>query len=169
MQLGVVGLGRMGGNIVRRLQRDGHQCVAYDRAQAAVQSVTDAGAKGAASLEDLVKALTDKPRAVWVMLPAGKITQETVDRLAELLESGDIIIDGGNSFYKDDIRNAKELRAKGNPLRRCRNVGRRVGSRPRLLHDGRRRQGGGRRARSHPGHAGARHRHDPAHPGPGRR
>ncbi len=113
MQLGVIGLGRMGGNIVKRLQRNGHQCVAFDRSADAVAKVVEAGAKGADSLESLVKQLSGAPRAVWVMLPAGKITQDTVDTLAGLLGKGDIIIDGGNSFYKDDIKNAKALQPKG--------------------------------------------------------
>ena len=113
MQLGVIGLGRMGGNIVRRLQRDGHRCVAYDRSKPAVDALVADGATGADSVADLVSKLSDKPRAVWVMLPAGAITQQTVDELATLLGSGDIIIDGGNSFYKHDIRNAQALRPKG--------------------------------------------------------
>ncbi len=113
MQLGVIGLGRMGGNIVRRLQRHGHHCIAYDRNQGAVEKLVDDGAIGASSLEALVGKFTETPRVVWVMLPAGKITGDTVDTLGKLLGKGDIIIDGGNSFYKDDIRRAKELQAKG--------------------------------------------------------
>ncbi len=113
MQLGVVGLGRMGGNIVRRLQRHGHDCVVYDRSKDAVEKLVPDGAKGAGSLQELVAGLTERPRAVWVMLPAGAITQQTVDQLSNLLGEGDIIIDGGNSFYKDDIRNAKALLERG--------------------------------------------------------
>ena len=113
MQLGVIGLGRMGGNIVRRLQKNGHHCIAFDRNKGAVEKLADDGATGASSLEDLVGKFTETPRVVWVMLPAGKITGETVDVLGKLLGKGDIIIDGGNSFYKDDIRRAKELQAKG--------------------------------------------------------
>ena len=113
MQLGVIGLGRMGGNIVRRLQKHGHHCIAYDRNSGAVDKLAEEGAKGASSLEDLVSKFTETPRVVWVMLPAGKITGETVDVLGKLLGKGDIIIDGGNSFYKDDIRRAKELQARG--------------------------------------------------------
>ena len=112
MQLGMVGLGRMGGNIVRRLMRHGHPCVVFDQNPAAVESLAKEGASGGRDLEGLVAKL-EKPRAVWVMLPAGEITERTVTRLSELLERGDIIIDGGNSFYKDDIRRAKALRAKG--------------------------------------------------------
>ena len=112
MQLGMVGLGRMGGNIVRRLMRKGHRCVAFDQNPAAVAALVKEGATGAADLKGLVAQL-EKPRAVWVMLPAGEITEHTVVQLGELLERGDIIIDGGNSFYKDDIRRARSLKAKG--------------------------------------------------------
>ncbi|WGF89197.1 phosphogluconate dehydrogenase (NAD(+)-dependent, decarboxylating) [Marinivivus vitaminiproducens] len=111
MQLGVVGLGRMGGNIVRRLAQGGHQCVAYDRNADAVAALGDVAA-GASSLADLVGQL-DAPRAIWLMVPAGAITEAAVQDLAGLLEPGDVIIDGGNSFYKDDVRRAKELAAKG--------------------------------------------------------
>ena len=112
MQLGMVGLGRMGGNIVRRLMRNGHPCVVFDQNPAAIESLAKEGASGGRDLAGLVAKL-EKPRAVWVMLPAGEITEHTVTRLGELLERGDIIIDGGNSFYKDDIRRAQTLRAKG--------------------------------------------------------
>jgi 6-phosphogluconate dehydrogenase len=112
MQLGMIGLGRMGGNIVRRLTRKGHQCVVFDRDPAAVKTLTGAHVEGSAGLADLVKQLA-KPRAVWVMLPAGEITEATVTQLGDLLEPGDTIIDGGNAFYKDDIRRAKALKAKG--------------------------------------------------------
>jgi 6-phosphogluconate dehydrogenase len=112
MQLGMVGLGRMGGNIVRRLMRHGHSCVVFDQNLAAIESLAKEGASGGRDLDGLVAKL-EKPRAVWVMLPAGEITERTVTRLGELLERGDIVIDGGNSFYKDDIRRAKALRAKG--------------------------------------------------------
>src|ERR1700675_4099941 len=103
MQLGMVGLGRMGGNIVRRLMRHGHCCVVFDQNLAAIESLAKEGASGGRDLDGLVAKL-EKPRAVWVMLPAGEITERTVTRLGELLERGDIVIDGGNSFYKDDIR-----------------------------------------------------------------
>ena len=112
MQLGVVGLGRMGANIARRLMRDGHQCVVYDRDPQAVAEVVKDGAAGATDLKDLVGQLKP-PRAAWVMLPAGAPTEETVAALGDLLQSGDTVIDGGNSFYKDDIRRAKALAAKG--------------------------------------------------------
>src|SRR6185437_6319969 len=106
MQIGIIGLGRMGGNISRRLMKAGHHCVVFDvNADARAAQAKD-GADAAASLDAMVKALGEKPHAVWVMLPAGKITEETVARLGELLAADDIIIDGGNSFYKDDIRRA---------------------------------------------------------------
>ena len=112
MQLGVVGLGRMGGNISHRLMLAGHQVVGYDRDEKAVADIAGKGATASSGLKDMVAKL-QAPRAVWVMLPAGKITEATVQELAGLLESGDTVIDGGNSFYKDDIRRAKELAAKG--------------------------------------------------------
>ena len=112
MQLGMIGLGRMGGNIVRRLTRNGHQCVVFDQNPAAIKALTGDGITGADDLKKLVGQLT-KPRAVWVMLPAGEITETTVMLLGELLDEGDIIIDGGNAFYKDDVRRAKALKAKG--------------------------------------------------------
>jgi 6-phosphogluconate dehydrogenase len=111
MQLGVIGLGRMGGNIVRRLARHGHQSIVFDQNQAAIESLARES-RGAASFKDLVGKL-DTPRALWLMLPAGEITERTVMQLAELLSPDDVIIDGGNSFYKDDIRRAALLRQKG--------------------------------------------------------
>jgi 6-phosphogluconate dehydrogenase len=107
MQLGMVGLGRMGANIVRRLLRDGHRAVVYDVSPDAVHQLEGEGATGATSLEDLVAKL-ETPRAVWLMLPAA-IVQETLDQLADHLEPGDIVIDGGNSYYRDDIARAKQL------------------------------------------------------------
>src|SRR5271157_1702782 len=112
MQIGVIGLGRMGGNISRRLMRAGHRCVVYDANPSASAALSQEGAQAAHSLADLVKRLDEKPRAVLVMLPAGRITEDTVAELGGLLKAGDIIIDGGNTFYKDDIRRAKELAAK---------------------------------------------------------
>lgn len=112
MQLGVIGLGRMGGNIVRRLTQKGHQCVVFDQNPAAIEALVGQETTGANDLEQLVTRL-QKPRAVWVMLPAGEITERTVTRLGALLGAGDVIIDGGNSFYKDDIRRAQALKAKG--------------------------------------------------------
>ncbi len=112
MELGIIGLGRMGGNISQRLMRAGHRTVVYDRNETVVHGLADKGATASSGLADMVAKLTP-PRAVWVMLPAGKITEATVADLAELLDSGDTIIDGGNTFYKDDIRRARELSAKG--------------------------------------------------------
>ena len=112
MQIGIVGLGRMGGNISRRLMRAGHGAVVFDSNAKARAALAQEGATQAASLAELVKAL-QKPRAVWVMLPAGEITEETVQQLGELLDADDTIIDGGNTFYKDDIRRAKALEGRG--------------------------------------------------------
>jgi len=112
MELGIVGLGRMGANIARRLMRDGHRCVVYDVNPGVVESLAGEGAEGASSLEDLASKMT-APRAVWVMVPAGDITEKTVAGVAEVLESGDAIIDGGNSYYRDDIRRAAELSERG--------------------------------------------------------
>jgi 6-phosphogluconate dehydrogenase len=112
MQLGVIGLGRMGGNIARRLMRAGHECVVWNRTDAPVKALVDEGATGANSPEDLVSKL-QAPRAVWIMVPAGAPTEEMVRQLAALLAPGDTVIDGGNSFYKDDIRRAQALQAKG--------------------------------------------------------
>ncbi|VVN89479.1 phosphogluconate dehydrogenase (NAD(+)-dependent, decarboxylating) [Pseudomonas fluorescens] len=112
MQLGIIGLGRMGGNIARRLMLDGHTTVVYDRNTAFVSALSEEGATGVVDLPALVGAL-EKPRAVWVMLPAGAPTEETIDTLSQLLDADDVIIDGGNTFYKDDIRRAKALSEKG--------------------------------------------------------
>ena len=110
MQLGMVGLGRMGANMVRRLIKGGHQCVVYDRAAQAVEDLAKEKALGAASPADFVKKLV-KPRGVWLMVPAGAVDQ-TIAEFVPLLEPGDILIDGGNSYYVDDIRRAKELASK---------------------------------------------------------
>src|SRR5262245_10305279 len=111
-QLGMVGLGRMGANIVRRLMRDGHDCVVYDVNADAIKSLAGEGATGADSLADLAAKL-DAPRAVWVMVPAGELTETTVHDVADALSSGDAIIDGGNSYYRDDIRRAAEVADRG--------------------------------------------------------
>jgi 6-phosphogluconate dehydrogenase len=111
MQLGMLGLGRMGANIVRRLMRDGHECVVWDVSDDAVQALVKEGAIGAATLEEFTAKLT-VPRAAWVMIPAG-ITGKTVETLGGMFEKGDIIIDGGNSNYRDDIHRADALREKG--------------------------------------------------------
>ena len=112
MQLGMIGLGRMGGNIVRRLMRAGHSCVVYDKSTDAVRGLASEGAAQSRDLQDFVHQL-EKPRAVWVMLPAGAITHGTIVELSNLLERGDILIDGGNSFFQDDVRHAELLNAKG--------------------------------------------------------
>ncbi len=111
MQLGMIGLGRMGGNIVKRLMQGGHDCVVYDRDPEAVEALASAGATDAKDLADLISKLA-KPRAVWVMLPAGPPTEQTIAEIVGYLEPGDIVIDGGNSFYKDDIRRGKALKEK---------------------------------------------------------
>ena len=111
MQLGMIGLGRMGANLVRRLMRDGHRCVAYDVNADAVKGLAAEGATGADSLADFVAKL-DKPRNIWIMVPAG-IVEQTLTQLRPLLEHDDVIIDGGNSYYRDDIVRAKELKAYG--------------------------------------------------------
>ncbi len=112
MQLGMIGLGRMGGNMVRRLMRCGHECVVFDLDPANVARLADEGAAGARSLDDFVRALRP-PRAAWVMVPAGGPTEQTVNALAERMQRGDIIVDGGNSYYKDDVRRAAALAARG--------------------------------------------------------
>jgi len=112
MQLGMIGLGRMGGNIVRRLMKNGHSCVVYDKSTDAVHEFAGEGAAPSKDLADFVRQLT-APRAVWVMLPAGEITDATIVELGGLLAKGDIVIDGGNSFYQDDIRHAEMLKPKG--------------------------------------------------------
>jgi len=112
MELGIVGLGRMGANMARRLMRDGHKIVAYDVNPDAVSQLAGEGAEGASSLEDLASKLS-APRSVWIMVPAGEITEQTVDGVAAVLESGDAIVDGGNSYYRDDIRRAAKVGDKG--------------------------------------------------------
>jgi 6-phosphogluconate dehydrogenase len=113
MQIGMIGLGRMGANIVRRLmKKGGHQAVVYDKNDKTVATVADEGATGATDLEDFVRKLA-RPRAVWIMLPAGAITETAIDTLAGLLDRDDVVIDGGNTFWQDDIRRARTLREKG--------------------------------------------------------
>ncbi len=118
MQLGMVGLGRMGANLVRRLLRDGHECVVFDLDARAVQALVDEGATGAGSMEELVAKLRP-PRAVWVMVPAGDPTEKTVAALAAAMSPGDAIVDGGNSYYRDDVRRAAALSASGVRLVDC--------------------------------------------------
>ena len=111
MQLGMIGLGRMGANLVRRLMRDGHTCVVFDVNQDSVKELEAEGAIGASSMADLISKM-ERPRNVWIMVPAA-IVQKMVDQLKDLLEDDDTLIDGGNSYYRDDIKHAKELAAKG--------------------------------------------------------
>ena len=112
MRLAVIGLGRMGGNIVRRLLRDGHEVVVWNRSPGPARALADEGAVSVESIEDLVEQL-DPPRIAWVMLPAGETTDEMVGRLGKLMDPGDVVIDGGNSFYRDDIRRAFMLSERG--------------------------------------------------------
>src|ERR1700730_16572352 len=113
MQIGMIGLGKMGGNMSRRLMKAGHRCVVYARTAESRQALAKDGATAAASLADVVKMLGEKPRAIWLMLPAGQVTEETVESLSGLLERDDIIIDGGNSLYNDGIPRAQKLAEKG--------------------------------------------------------
>src|SRR6266576_3571046 len=112
MQIGMIGLGRMGANMARRLTSGGHQCVAFDRNRETVDTLGREGPTAAYSLEEVVEKLT-APRAVWIMLPSGAPTEETVLALSKLLQPGDAIIDGGNSFYKDDVRRSAMLKPSG--------------------------------------------------------
>ncbi|MDE5442650.1 decarboxylating 6-phosphogluconate dehydrogenase [Bradyrhizobium sp. CSA207] len=112
MQLGMIGLGRMGGNIVRRLMRHGHSTVVYDKDAKAVAGLAGDGAQGSATLEEFVAKL-ERPRTAWVMLPAGRITEATIDTLANVMQADDVIIDGGNTFWQDDVRRGKALRERG--------------------------------------------------------
>ncbi len=112
MQLGMIGLGRMGGNIVRRLMTQGHTAVVYDKDPKAVAALVAEGAIGANTLEDFVAKLTP-PRTAWVMLPSGHITEAAIHTLATLMQSDDVVIDGGNSFWQDDVRRGKALKERG--------------------------------------------------------
>jgi 6-phosphogluconate dehydrogenase len=112
MQLGMIGLGRMGGNIVRRLMRHGHSTVVYDKDAKAVAGLAADGAQGSATLEEFVARL-ERPRTAWVMLPAGRITETTIDTIAGAMQEGDVIIDGGNTFWQDDVRRGKALKGRG--------------------------------------------------------
>ncbi len=118
MELGLVGLGRMGANMARRLMRDGHRIVAYDVNPDAVAALAGEGAEGASSLEELAGKLSG-PRGVWTMVPAGEVTERTIEDVAAVLEPGDAIVDGGNSYYRDDIRRAEQLRERGIDLVDC--------------------------------------------------
>ena len=166
MRIGMVGLGRMGGNMARRLLRGGHEVVGYATDAAAMAQLTGDGGIGTSALADMVAKLR-APRAVWVMVPAGEPTEQVVMDLRERLERGDTVIDGGNSYFKDDVRRMPDARRARHPLRRRGHQRRRLGPRARLLPDDRRRAGRGRSAsiRSsarwppggrHPAHAGPR-------------
>src|SRR5258708_17323940 len=112
MELGMIGLGGMGGNIVRRLMKHGSSSVVYDKDPKAVAALSADGAVGAGTLEDFVDRL-ERPRIAWVMLPAGKITEATIDTLSKLMQAGDVIIDGGNTFWQDDVRRGNALKERG--------------------------------------------------------
>src|SRR6266481_8999870 len=114
MQIGMVGLGRMGANMVRRLMQHQHECVVYDRSSANVEAMEKEGATGAATLTDLVNKLA-APQAIWLMVPAGEATESTVSALGKILPRGSTLIDGGNSFYKDDVRRSAQLKEAGKP------------------------------------------------------
>ena len=144
MQLGMIGLGRMGANMVRRLIRDDHECVVFDLNSDAVSDLAGEGAVGADSMEDLASKLT-APRSVWLMVPAA-VVDKTLDDLIPALESGDAVIDGGNSYYRDDIRRAAAPGRARRRLRRHRDERRRLGAGSGLLPDDRRAGRGGRTA-----------------------
>ena len=166
MQLGMIGLGRMGANMVRRLQKAGHQCVVFDRSPSAVKQLVEEKAMGATSLADLVKKL-DRPRAVWLMVPAA-VVDKTIADLLPHLEEGDTLIDGGNSYYVDDIRRAGELAPKRIALCGRGHERRRLGTGARLLHDDRRPGPGGSATRPDPQDARARRGGHSATPGASR-
>ena len=113
MQLGLIGLGKMGGNMAERLRKAGHKIVGFDFSAEAVKRLADAGSVGVNSLEDMVKNLTDSPRAIWIMVPAGDPVDQTIAKLKPLMNKGDIFIDGGNSNYKDSQRRHEEMKKKG--------------------------------------------------------
>lgn len=112
MQIGLIGLDRMGGNIARRVMRAGHQCIVFDTDVDAREELVKEGAKASTSLAELVRLLRGRPRAVWMILPAGQVTEDTVNALSGLLKPNDVIVDGGNSCYRDDMRRAKKLAEK---------------------------------------------------------
>ncbi|MGH7880972.1 MAG: NADP-dependent phosphogluconate dehydrogenase, partial [Candidatus Binataceae bacterium] len=112
MQIGIIGLGRMGANIARRLMLSGHSVIAFDQTAAAVDELARDGARSARTIEDAVKQLAP-PRAIWVMLPAGETTETTITALSELLQRDDVVIDGGNTFWRDDLRRADTLKRRG--------------------------------------------------------
>ena len=137
MRLGMVGLGKMGANMTRRLMRGGHELVVTDLSADNVKKISGEGAISSASLDDFVGKL-GKPRIAWLMVPAGGPTEQTVDALSQRMQAGDILIDGGNSYFKDDVRRSAEAQAERHSLRGRRHQRRRLGPRARLLHDDRR-------------------------------
>ena len=166
MQIGMIGLGRMGGNMARRLMRGGHEVVAYATDPGPSAQLADEGALGAASLDELVDRLAP-PRAVWVMVPAGAATEQVVADLGGRMAAGDVIIDGGNSFYKDDVRRAADAPDPGHPLRGCGHERRHLGPRARVLPHDRRRAGRGGAPRPDVPRARPRPRHIAADARPG--
>ncbi len=142
MQIGMIGLGRMGSNMVRRLMKGGHTCVVYDRNVEAVQTLTKEGATGTSTVDQLASQLKP-PRAVWLMVPAA-VVESSISELSGKLQQDDVVIDGGNSYYIDDIRRSKQLAPKGIHLSGCRHQWRCLGIGARLLHDDRRRRAGGK-------------------------
>ena len=157
MEIAMIGLGKMGANMTTRLLGKGHRVVACDVKEEAVRAAEAGGATGARTLDEVVGKLS-APRAVWVMVPAGKPTDDTIAALADRLSPGDIVIDGGNSNYKDTMRRGAALKGKGTAVRRCRDQRRRVGAVRGVQHDGRGRGGGGEAACPHPRGAGSRER-----------
>ena len=155
MQIGMIGLGRMGGNMVRRLIRGGHECVVYDLNPNAIAELVADGASGAGTLDEFVQRL-QPPRTAWIMVPAGDPTEGMVQELGKRMEKGDAIVDGGNSYYKDDVRRGQELAAKGIYYVDAGTSGGVWGARAGLLPDGRRRARSGAAARSDLEDAGAR-------------
>ena len=142
MELGMIGLGKMGGFMTERLVRGGHRVVGFDRDAAAVQQLVEKGAGSADSLEKIISQLKT-PRAIWLMVPAGAPVDQTIDALTPHLSPGDTIIDGGNSYYKDSVRRAAALAPEEDEFRGLRHQRRRLGTHGRLQHDGRRRCGRG--------------------------
>ena len=166
MQLGMIGLGRMGANIVRRLVDHGHECVVYDHNPDAVEALAgEDKITGVSSLSELVDNLT-KPRVVWVMVPAGNITTEAIKELVNTLQSGDIVIDGGNTYYRDDLKHSKALSEKGIHLLDCGTSGGVWGRERGLLPDDRRRRRSIRARGADIRQRRARRRRGTAHPGP---
>ena len=164
MQLGMIGLGRMGANMVRRLMRGGHECVVWDRDEENIKKLAGEGAAGALTLNDLLKML-EPPRAIWLMIPAAAV-DDTLAELTARLETGDIVIDGGQLLLHRRHSPRTGTEGQGHALRGCGHQRRRVGAGARLLPDDRRRAGDRSTSRSDFQNAGARTRRDFAHPGP---